>query len=381
MTDSNQTPTRRLAESQTDFHALRQADAVFVDKTAQLAKLCARTRKFTLMRPEGFGKTLLLSMMETLFSEGTQAFKGLAIEKVWTDKTYKVIRLDFQEFAVFSDYDDLQKRLLTRLARVLGFEPSGNVELSIDLWQWLGSQAVLSYVLLIDNYDAPIVFNVNDDHLRRVAISVIASFFTLIKTCDGAFRFVFVTGLSYDWSSEIRTRFNHAQDLTDDDDVAALLGFTEAEIRSYFGEHLSRAAKTLCLTEDELFGRLRENYGGYCFDGDSAQTRVFSPKGVIGFLACPKRGFGNLCHVNDALWCLVSKSDCFERLADGKDIRVSLGYPDKEFDKTQSDIAKILLRTGILTIRAITSSEIVELAYPNTEIANRIKSKPSTQSH
>ena len=68
---------------------------VYVDKTASIYQMIKSGRQFFISRPRRFGKSLLVSTLESLFSKGTEMFKGLAIEKVWTDKTYKVIHLDF----------------------------------------------------------------------------------------------------------------------------------------------------------------------------------------------------------------------------------------------------------------------------------------------
>lgn len=89
-----------------DFHKLRELEKIYVDKTNLLYELITTFEKVFLARPRRFGKSLLVSTFESLFKHGTRDFKGLAIEKLWNDKTYKVIRLDFSNLKDFSTEEE-----------------------------------------------------------------------------------------------------------------------------------------------------------------------------------------------------------------------------------------------------------------------------------
>ena len=89
-----------------DFHKLRELEKIYVDKTGLLYELITTFEKVFLARPRRFGKSLLVSTFESLFKYGTRDFKGLAIEKLWKDKTYKVIRLDFSNLKDFSSEEE-----------------------------------------------------------------------------------------------------------------------------------------------------------------------------------------------------------------------------------------------------------------------------------
>ena len=152
--------------AESDFHRIRERNNIYVDKTALIYKLAITTQKFFFSRPRRFGKTLLLSTFESLFKYGLRDFKGLAIEKLWTDKkTYPVIRLDFSDCTDFDDEDEFKEFFDEMLLKAVS--NSGLVLPKTD--PDLGLKTVLSRfdyllehaqpplpVLLIDEYDAPL---------------------------------------------------------------------------------------------------------------------------------------------------------------------------------------------------------------------------------
>ena len=93
---------QQLPLGQSGFSALRLSNAVYVDKTLMINELARNVGKFFLARPRRFGKSLLISTFESLFADGLTQFKGLAIEKLWTDQTYPVVRLDFSQAKEFA---------------------------------------------------------------------------------------------------------------------------------------------------------------------------------------------------------------------------------------------------------------------------------------
>lgn len=122
----NTTAGTRFSLGCTDFEAIRKAGAPYIDKTALLYQLARPSFKFFFARPRGFGKTLLVSTLASLFEHGLEYFKGLAIESLWTDeRTYRVIRLDFSELTHFQtreEFDELfEQHLVERFGRA-GFK-------------------------------------------------------------------------------------------------------------------------------------------------------------------------------------------------------------------------------------------------------------------
>ena len=157
------------------FNVIRSSDMVYVDKTASIYQMIKSGRQFFISRPRRFGKSLLVSTLESLFSKGTEMFKGLAIEKVWTDKTYKVIHLDFSGVMARTEdeFNESAKNMIFALTE--GIIDREKPEYSkcktiAELFREIAVRAEdLSLVLLIDEYDAPLNFNLqNSDFCNRL---------------------------------------------------------------------------------------------------------------------------------------------------------------------------------------------------------------------
>ena len=232
-----------------------------------------------LSRPRRFGKSLLVSTFESLFKFGLRDFRGLAIEKLWADKTYDVIRLDFSNIKEFSNIDDFAEQFHTLVLSkfsALGFRPKDMSRGFTDLGNWLSDLPKLSLVLLIDEYDAPLTACMDDAELFAQVRSEMRKFFAPLKSNAGSLRFLFLTGITKFSSTSIFSEFNNLDDITLSPRYGTLLGYTEEEIRRDFARHLRRAAKIRALTEDELMDRLRAHYHGFCFDMH-ASTHVYCP--------------------------------------------------------------------------------------------------------
>lgn len=171
------------------FSALRSSNEVYVDKTALMYELCRRRSKIFLSRPRRFGKSLLLSTFGSLFRDGTRNFAGLAIEKLWTDTTYAVVQLDFSVMQDFQSAEDFERDFLTRLCaafRKAGYDGGPDfIEFSV----WLQDQPDNSIVLLVDEYDAPLVNSMENPALFSGVQRVLGTFYATLKSLEGALRF------------------------------------------------------------------------------------------------------------------------------------------------------------------------------------------------
>ena len=284
-----------------DFETLMTNGMVYVDKTDIIYRMIENYRWNFIARPRLFGKSLIVSMLESLFSRGTEMFKGLAIEKLWTDKTYKVIHLDFSSLSCRSaeEFDSKARELLMGELRRLRF-PMKTLEsctrcrdLQDMAYEAFSDTGLCSLVLLLDNYDCPLNLNLQNRAVFGEIQHKIRGFYDAARENQGSFRFIFVTGVS---------RFNMAwtfgvdsylEDISLNPHYASLLGFTEDEIRHYFGEHLRSAAASVFhtgpheVTENQLLlvmDALRRHYGGYCFD-KNASLHVLEPWSVLRFLS------------------------------------------------------------------------------------------------
>ncbi len=297
-----------LPLGQSDFRALRDEKCLYVDKTALMFELCRGCRKVFVSRPRRFGKSLLVSTFEALFKYGLRNFHGLAIEKLWTDKTYAVVRLDFSLVRDFSEPGEFESNfnalLLNRFSRI-GFHYEAQEHLGslmAQLSAWLGTLPDKFLVLLIDEYDAPLTASLGNRALFDAACSVMRAFFQALEANGRCLRFCFMTGITRFRESSFRCELRQFEDLSLDPALSTLLGFTAEEVETYFGRYLREAADARNVTHGELLEKIREYYGGYCFDQMAAELtsrqsgRVFSPWPLLNFFLYPELGFQNYWH-------------------------------------------------------------------------------------
>lgn len=238
-----------------------------------------------------------MTTFESLFRHGLRDFQGLAIEKLWTDKTYDVLRLDFSEMKEFSDGRELREKFVENISAKISVlapsfsDASTNFETRLSLW--LSTRPTNSLVILVDEYDAPLTACLYKPEALEFVRSTISEFFLTLKANDSCLRFFFMTGITKFSYTSILSAFNKLQDITLHSKYSTLLGYTREEIQRYFAPYLERARKTLSLYGDELFAVLQIHYDGFTFDRRASQ-RVFCPWSVLNFLAPPpEEGFQN----------------------------------------------------------------------------------------
>lgn len=286
---------QQLPLGRSGFAALRQANAVYVDKTAMIAALAQNDGKLFFTRPRRFGKSLLVSTLESLFAHGLRDFKGLAIESLWTDTTYRVVRLDFSEIKHFRTIEGFSEQFSAHIVACfakVGFRAETTGSVIAQLSSWLADLGPRSIVVLIDEYDAPMTACLDAPELFSDVRMTLSRFFSVLKSKDDCLRFLWMTGVTKFSSTSIFSEFNDMNDISLNADFGTLVGYTESEIEIYFSDYLQQAAAALQLSADEVLEQLRAHYNGFCFDSQ-AHTRVYCPWSVLSFLKNPQQGFGN----------------------------------------------------------------------------------------
>lgn len=360
-----------LSTGTSDFAALRMRGQIYVDKTEQIYQLACRNQKILLTRPRRFGKSLLASTFASLFKNGLRDFSGLAIENLWEDSIYPVVRLDFSLIKVFDSFDDFKHQLERKLARTfaqVGFQRDATSEMDVisQLSSWMKTLPPNSLVLLIDEYDAPCTACLEDIELCNKVRALLGSFYEIISLNEACLRFAFVTGITkyHDFG------LNDFTDISLDKKYGSLVGFTEDEIHHYFADYLEYAADQLKLSYEEILNRLRDNYGGYCFD-DQAVYHVCQPWSVLQFLGYPDPGFRNY-------WIKSGGSITkLERYIHSPALTTPVGY-GKDHAITRIDLNSLvhedavndlalLFQAGYLTIKQ-QEEDTFFVNYPNQEV-------------
>ena len=377
MTDTHQLPALPLGAS--DFETLRQSEQIYVDKTALICRLASLRQKFFLTRPRHFGKSLLVSTFASLFRNGLKHFSGLAIEKLWKDTRYKVVEIDFSEIKNFTSLEIFEKRLdgllITSFAP-FGFRPedSERVDIIQQLSSWLKTQTCCSLVLLIDEYDAPQTACLEDKELFKAVRTLLSNFFSIVKSNDACWRFVFMTGIAKFNQTGIFSELNNFTDISLNPLFASLLGYTEEDIDQYFSGYVQEAAKALNLPAEDIRRQLRENYDGYCFD-EAVSCHLYAPWSVLQFFSWPTLGFKNYWMESGGRLTFLQKYLHSHALRSPEDYATekNVFFDDLSASSDFDDINDVVLLTqaGYLTIKR-RDEEVFYVNYPDREVTDSL---------
>ena len=253
-----------------NFSDLRQGGYVYVDKTHLLHSLYRNGKYYFLSRPRRFGKSLLISTMQAFFEGKKELFKGLAIEeleKEWNE--FPVLRIDFTG-KKYSSIEDLYSMLDKHLA---AFEAQYGIKQrypSMDLrfqtiieaaYRCTGRQVVI----LIDEYDKPIVDNIGNDELVSTFRKDLQGFYSVLKAEDEFIRFGFLTGVTKIGKVSVFSGLNNLNDISMDARYYDICGISEAELKSYFDTSVEQLAAANGCAKDECYRKLARMYDGYHF--------------------------------------------------------------------------------------------------------------------
>ena len=295
----------KLLPNSCDFRDLIDNNRIYVDKTALISQI-AKDEKgpYFISRPRRFGKSTLINTLHELFAHVLEKFKGLEIEPLWKDKTYKVLHLDFSSYNFSSEinfndyfYEDLKQEFLSIGLKVNDSTLDTKIPALLVDNVLKNNPSDQKIVLLIDEYDTPLSAVLNNEKEFIARRDILYSFYSKLKQYQGRFRFIFITGVTYYSHTSIFSAFNHLTDLTLDSDYGALLGYTSDELESYFSEYIDNAVETLNrkfpterYTHEKVVEELKRNYDGYSFDED-CMHHVYNPWSILNFLKSPHRGF------------------------------------------------------------------------------------------
>ena len=352
------------------FETIRKEGFVYVDKTEHIWRMASTGQCYFLSRPRRFGKSLLVSTMEAYFSGRKELFEGLKIarlEKDWV--AYPVLRLDLSG-ASYTSAEVLSEKLsafLSKYERQFGIAPSGTVpsvrfESLVDaIYQKTG----LPIVLLIDEYDKPILDNLPDDDAVETLRSALQGFYGVIKSKNDYIKFAFLTGVTKLGKLSVFSSLNNLTDISIDMENGDICGITEEELRDYFSDSVAEMAAFNSLPVDACFARLGKYYDGYRFHPRSAG--VYNPFSLL--LALRKKEFGEYWFETGTPGFLVRFIQQGDYLLE--DI-TSNGVPGAKLTGSnyeKPDAVTLMYQSGYLTIKGYDERYgIYFLGYPNQEV-------------
>ena len=354
------------------FAELREGGFAYVDKTPYALKLVESGKVYFLARPRRFGKSLFLDTLRNLFEGRRDLFTGLHAEANWVwEIKYPVIRLDMsgvsESVGVFKSMinDDLRD-----IAESLGVKLSVIAEPGTLLKQLIKkahAQHGRKVVLLIDEYDKPMIDNIKKPKLAEDMRDQLHSFYSIIKTADEHLRFVMLTGVSKFAKVSIFSGLNNLKDISLDPQYGSICGYTEDDLNEVFGEHLQGVDRK----------QLRLWYNGYNFLGEHS---VYNPHDILSFIdrsqSFGKPQFDNYWFESGTPTFVIDLLTRDRVLAQqlepqnvGREILDSCPIDNLE-------LSTVLFQSGYLTIDAVDRSDpkrpIYQLVCPNNSVRSAL---------
>ena len=353
------------------FERIRKEDKLYIDKTEYIYRMAHTSGTyFFLGRPRRFGKSLLVTTMQSYFEGKKELFKGLAIEKLekeWTE--YPVLHFDMSG-GKHMDKEQLEEYLDYRLQEeekkwgVTKPVKGANNRL-IDLINTAYENSGKQVVVLIDEYDAPMLDVVHEKEQLDMLRNMMRNFYSPLKYSEAKLRFVFLTGITKFSQVSIFSELNNIINISMSDEYAGICGITKEELLTQMSEDIDELAKSQELTREETIAELKENYDGYHFSAKSPD--VYNPFSLLNCFST--REFGAYWFSSGTPTYLIKMMRKFKVMP----TNISKMYAKSSaFDaptENMTAITPLLYQSGYLTIKGYDKfSKLYTLDLPNKEI-------------
>ena len=353
------------------FSEIITKNYLYIDKTEYVYNMTHFGKKYIFLgRPRRFGKSLLVSTLLSYFEGKRELFKGLAIEQLeqeWTE--YPVLHFSMAG-GKHLEKEQLERYLLYILEKnerkfgVKNDSPDPNVRL-LNLIETVHEQTGKQVVVLIDEYDAPLLDVAHDKTNLEVLRNIMRNFYSPLKDSDPYLRFVFLTGITKFSQLSIFSELNNITNISMYHEYAGICGITKEELLSQMSDDIDELAKEQEMTREEAISKLKENYDGYHFSAKSPD--VFNPFSLLNCFST--KNFGAYWFTSGTPTYLINMMRKF------KVVPASLGKmyaKDSAFDAPTEDmtaITPLLYQSGYLTIKGYDKfSQLYTLDLPNKEI-------------
>lgn len=352
------------------FAKLREDGYIYVDKTAFIEKLIKDGNCYFLSRPRRFGKSLLLSTIEAFYQGRKDLFEGLAISNMehdWQPHPVLHIALNAYEYIKPESVLDKFDYDFKIWEQLYGNEKESAA--LADRFRYIIEQAYSKtgqrVVILIDEYDKPLLDTAGDTELQDIYRSQLKSIYGNLKSCDQYIQFAMLTGVSRFGKLSIFSDLNNLQDISITDEYSAICGITAEEIRENLSEGVRDLAKKHGISVAETYALLKKNYDGYHFSPSSLD--MYNPFSLLSALNA--RQIGSYWFSTGTPTFLVNMIRRMEiDLRELEDLQLEIDeLMDASFDL--SNTVPIMYQSGYLTIKNYDSRfNTVTLGYPNREV-------------
>ena len=353
-----------------DFVKLRQGGFAYVDKTKFVYKLADEGSYYFLSRPRRFGKSLFLSTLEAYFLGRKELFEGLAIydmEKEW--KSHPIFYIDLNT-ANFRDENSLYEVLNSHVSAWEEMYGAREYETTLALrFKGVIARAAekegCGVVILIDEYDKPILQTLRNEELQEKHRSLLKSFYSVLKTQDRYIRFAFITGVTKFGKVSVFSDLNNLMDISMDQRYISICGMTQNELLYNFREGIEQLGEAYGDTEEETLNKLKIRYDGYHFEENT--VGIYNPFSVLNTLA--KLRYKDYWFETGTPTFLVDLLKMHNyRLLDITREKVS-GDVINSIDSMSTNPIPVIYQSGYLTIKGYDERfKKYRLGFPNKEV-------------
>ena len=357
------------------FERIRREDKLYIDKTEYVYRMTHTSGTyFFLARPRRFGKSLLVSTMQSYFEGKKELFKGLAVDKLekeWSE--YPVLHFDMsggkhmepEQLELYLGYilEDQEKEWGINEPRI------GANNRLIDLINTAYEKSGKQVVVLIDEYDAPMLDVAHEKEQLDVLRNIMRNFFSPLKYSEAKLRFVFLTGITKFSQVSIFSELNNITNVSMDDEYAGICGITKEELLENMSDDIDMLADALGYSREMMIAKLKENYDGYHFSKKSPD--VFNPYSLLNCFS--KKELGAFWFSSGTPTYLINMLRQFgvlpTEIAPTEAVSSSFNAPTENM-KT---ITPLLYQSGYVTIKEYDpETRIYTLDIPNKEIRDLV---------
>lgn len=353
------------------FERIRREDKLYIDKTEYVYRMAHTSGAyFFLGRPRRFGKSLLVSTFQSYFEGRKDLFNGLAIERLekeWTE--YPVLHFDMSG-GKHMNPQQLEEYLGYRLKDEetkwgISSPANGTNNRLIDLINTVYRKSGRQVVVLIDEYDAPMLDTVHEKEQLDELRNIMRNFYSPLKFCEAKLRFVFMTGITKFSQLSIFSELNNIKNISMDESYAAICGISEDELETQMRKDVELFAEKQQMTYEDALSGLKEYYDGYHFAWPSSD--IYNPFSLLNALADGKQDFYWFGSGTPAY--LIEMLRKFNVIPQNIGSRQCISADFDAPTERMTDITPLLYQSGYITIKDYSPlTELYTLDIPNKEI-------------
>jgi len=350
------------------FKKIREDNLLYIDKTKDIKYLIETGDYYFISRPRRFGKSLLISTIAEIFRGNKKLFEGLYIyDKIeWVE--YPVIHISMSSLKGTAEINSIYESTLLMLKNIS--REYGVVLDKLDNPALMFGELIYKLsnfnkvVVLIDEYDKPILDNINNPDIAKRNRDFLRDFYSVLKDNDQYIKFCLLTGVSKFSKVSVFSGLNNLKDITLNEKFSTICGLTQKEVDEYFKDRMGWISEKLKLTKEELREKVKLWYNGYSWDGEN---KVYNPFSILNFYADGQ--FNNYWFSTGTPTFLIEKfkesKTVIEEIKEFKAIDIFFDSFDLEF----IDYRLLLFQTGYLTVKGFdVINNLYTLSYPNKEV-------------